>query len=200
MALGALRQGAPPLRGSRAAGAGGWASGRPRRPGLARCRIGDAEPAGVCEPPHLPPVGISPARHPCASPLLPLPPHPPSLTASVRPWKIPHRHKPTEPIALGETETDSREALAGESDARPEEPRFRESPWPGTGQGGWSVHSLAGRGRHSVFQGATDRGSPGLSHLLSSRSGVRILTWCSLTPALSPLSLSGHRLQYGLWP
>lgn len=40
-----------------------------------------------------------------ASPLLPPAPHPPDMTASVRRWKIPRRHKPAPPRSLGETET-----------------------------------------------------------------------------------------------
>ena len=100
--MGPLRQGPPPLCGSSSA----WVGGRQadaRRPGLARGKLGGAEPAGVCDPPGCARV-LSPAAHHCVSPLLALAPHPPGLTASVRRWKIPRRHKPAAPSALGETE------------------------------------------------------------------------------------------------
>ena len=66
----------------------------------------------------------SQAPHPCASPLLPLPPHPLDLTASVRRWKIPHRHQPAAPSALGETEIYRGEASADERLECTREPLF----------------------------------------------------------------------------
>lgn len=70
----------------------------------------------------------------------------------------------------------------------------------GLALGGGLVRTFPGREGPSPHFSGCDRGSPGLSPLLGSRSGVGIQTWCSLPPVLSPLSLSRQRLQYGPWP
>lgn len=64
-----------------------WVGGRQadaRRPGLARVKLGVAEPAGVCDPPGRAHV-LSAAPHPCVSPQLALATHSLGLTASV--WR-----------------------------------------------------------------------------------------------------------------